>query len=76
MKLILTLTTFIYTIIKNGYLLFKKGMSTYCKFIIGKDESIPNKSRKEPSNREIRNDDFNWITEINSKVPRENRSDY
>ena len=76
MKLILTLTIFIYTIIKKGYLLFKKGMSTCCNFIIGKGESIPNISRKEASNRAIRNDDFNWITEINSKVPRENRSDY
>jgi len=51
-------------------------MSTCCNFIIGKGESIPNISRKEASNRAIRNDDFNWITEINSKVPRENISDY
>jgi hypothetical protein len=76
MKLILTLTMFIYTIIKKGYLLFKKGMTTYCNFIIEKEESITNISRKEPNIRAIRNDDFNWITDLNSKVPRENRSDY
>jgi hypothetical protein len=51
-------------------------VSTYCNFIIGKEESISNISGKEPSIRAIRNDDFNWIIEINSKVPRENRSDY
>ena len=51
-------------------------MSTYCNFIKGKEESIPNISRKETSNRATRNDDFNWIAEINSKVPREYRSDY